>query len=108
MNSDNVTNAMDNWEVLEAMSLENNSSEVVLSTLGVHGWINDLQRADIVLLGSFVWEGSINDDTVEVVSVLRDERAFSKFSVSMLRNISHFKILLLAFPLSWFWGRMTS
>ena len=63
VNSDDISESMNNWEIFEFAGINDNVSELVL---GVKGWVNNLERADESLRVDFVWEGGINNDTIEV------------------------------------------
>ena len=63
VDSDDISESVDDWEVLELVSIDDNVS--VLS-LGVESWVNNLEGADESLLVDLVWESSVNNDTVEV------------------------------------------
>ena len=65
MDSNDITNSVDDWEVLESGGIDDNLSPV-LFVLWVEGWINDLDGANESLAVDFVWEGSISDNTIEV------------------------------------------
>ena len=63
VNSDDITESMNDWEIFEFAGIDDNVSELVL---GVKGWVNNLERADESLRVDFVWESGINNDTIEV------------------------------------------
>jgi len=63
VDSDDISESVDDWEVLELGSIDDNVG--ILSFL-VESWVNNLQGADESLLIDFVWESGINDDTIEV------------------------------------------
>ena len=65
VNSNNVTDSVNNREVLESIGIDDNLSPV-LFIFWVEGWIDDLQGADKSVTVSFVREGGINDNTIEV------------------------------------------
>jgi len=65
MDSNDITNSVDDWEVLESGGIDDNLSPV-LFVLWVEGWINDLDGANESFAVDFVWEGSISDNTIEV------------------------------------------
>ena len=74
MNTDDVTEAGDNWEIFESLGIEDKSSIVrsitsALLGLDVKGRINNLEGADVSLLVGLIGEGSINDNTIDVVGV---------------------------------------
>jgi hypothetical protein len=72
--TDDVTKASDNGEVFESLGVEDESGVVAgvsgsLLRLDVEAGINDLERADVSLVVGLVGEGSINDNTVDVLGV---------------------------------------
>jgi hypothetical protein len=74
VHTDDVTEAGDNGEIFESLSIENEGSVVRSITgsllgLDVERRIDDLEGADVSLLVGLVGEGSINDNTVDVVGV---------------------------------------
>ena len=83
MDSNDITNSVDDWEVLESGGIDDNLSPV-LFVLWVEGWINDLDGANESLAVDFVWEGSISDNTIEVDWVSCGEGCFVKLNVLVL------------------------
>lgn len=86
VNSDDVSNSVDDWEIFEFVGVNDNSGVVrgVSSSLGgfdVDGWVDNLQGADIGLLVDLVWEGSVNDHTIEVLWLSTGEGGLCEFSV---------------------------
>ena len=63
--SDDVSESVDDREVLESLGVDHNSGEL----LAVQGGVDDLERADEFFGVGLVWEGSIDDHTVNVVGV---------------------------------------
>lgn len=63
VNSDDISESMNDWEIFKFTGIDDNVSELVLS---VKGWVNNLERADESLRVDFVWESGINNDTIEV------------------------------------------
>jgi hypothetical protein len=81
VNSDDVSESVDDWEVFEFVGIDDNWS---ILSLGVEGWVNNLEGADESIGVSFVWEGSIDNDTVEVAWFTWGEGCFVKFDVFVL------------------------
>ena len=83
MESDDVSNSEDNWEVLESLGVHDDRSPL---TLG-EGSIDNLERANVERLVDLVWEGSINDDSVNVHLLGGLERALGDVSVLVLLSL---------------------
>lgn len=70
VNSNNITNSMDEWEILKSVSINNNLSVVRVLLGSIKSWVNNLEDTDESGLSGFedlfVWEGGVNDNTVEV------------------------------------------
>lgn len=87
METDDLTNLGDNGQLLEFVAVDDNSGEIVIASfaaLGVEGGVNDLERADVLVAGLLVGEGSINNDTVDGVESLVREGNLSEFLVLVL------------------------
>lgn len=72
MEADNVTNAGKDGQLLEFLAVDNDGGEIVVrgfAALSVEGRVNDLEGADVLVTGLLVGEGSIDDNTVDVVVV---------------------------------------
>ena len=74
MDTDDVTKAGDNREILESLGVEDEGGVVrgvtsALLGLDVEGRINDLEGADISVLVGLVGEGCINHNTVDVLGI---------------------------------------
>jgi len=88
MDSNEITESLDDWEVLEFVCFQNDLSEFTFFAVF---WINDLNDALEFLLVSYlldilIWESGINDDTVEVDFLTSiTERDFADFLVIVLR-----------------------
>ena len=78
VDSDDISESVDNWEVLKSVGEDDEVGPVVLFAGSVEGVINDLERADESVLGHLVGEGSIDDDTVDVVSLSADDGSVVK------------------------------
>ena len=66
MDSDDVTESMHDWEVFESLGIDDNLSALAVT---IEGWVNDLECANKSVGVDFVWESSINDDTIEMAWV---------------------------------------
>jgi len=74
VHTDDVTEAGDDGEILESLGVEDEGGIVrgvtsALLGLDVERRIDDLERADVSLLVCLVGEGSINDNTIDVLGV---------------------------------------
>lgn len=74
VDTDDVTEAGNDGEVLEALGIENKGSEVAsvasaLLRLNVEAGVDDLEGADVSLLVGLVGEGGINDNTIDVLGL---------------------------------------
>ena len=74
VDTDNVTKAGDNGEIFESLGVKDKSGVVRSITgsllgLDVERWINDLKRANVSLLVGLVGEGSIDNNTIDVLRV---------------------------------------
>ena len=83
MDSDDITNSVDDWKVLESSGIDNNLSPVLL-VLWVKSWINDFDGADESVAVDFVWESSISDDTIEVHWISRGELSLVELDILIL------------------------
>ena len=83
VDSDDLSDPVDDWEVLELLSVDDNGGVVLVGDSWVEGGIDDLERADEELV-SLVREGSIDDDTVEVAVVLRGKGGLVQLDVVVL------------------------
>jgi hypothetical protein len=81
MDSDDVSKSVDDWEVLELVGIDDN---VGIGTLGVEGWVNNLEGADESLGVDFVWECCVNNDTIEVAWFTGGKGSFAEFNVLVL------------------------
>ena len=82
--SDDISESLNDWEVLEFVSVHDDLS---VFSLGIVRWINNFKVAHehffgIVLGDELIWESGINDNSVEVdFIVIRGEFDFADFSV---------------------------
>lgn len=86
VDSDNISKSLNDWEILEFVSVHNELSEF---SLGIVRWVNNLKNAHeqfLVSLGldELIWESSINDNTVEVDFIGGGEFNFADFSIVIL------------------------
>ena len=65
VDSNDITNSMNDGEVLESGGVDDNLSPVLL-VLWVESWVNDLDGADESVAVDLVWESSISDYSIEV------------------------------------------
>ena len=73
MNSDDISDSVDEWKILKLTSIDNKLRPS--GSFGELRWVNDLHGANEHLVGNttsgalnsfLVWERCINDDTIEV------------------------------------------
>jgi hypothetical protein len=87
VHSDDISNSVHEWKVLELVGIDDNLSPVVL-LLWVKSWINNLHGADEGWLSGFQdlleWEGGIDDDGVEVARLRAGEGSLGKLNVVVL------------------------
>jgi len=83
MDTDDVTDSVDDGEILESVGIEHNGGVVLGRDLGVESGINDLKRAHEEFF-SLVGEGSIDNDTIEVARVGGSEGSLAEFDVLVL------------------------
>ena len=74
MDTDDISKAGDDGQVFESLGVENESGIVAgvsgsLLRLDVEAGINDLERADVSLVVGLVWEGGIDDDSIDVLGL---------------------------------------
>jgi len=83
VDTNDITNSVDNWKVLKLVGIDDDLSPVLL-VLWVESWVNDLDRADESVAVDFVWESGISDNTVEVHVLGRGERSLVKLNILIL------------------------
>jgi len=54
--TDQISKSVDNWEVLKAVSVDDDGSVLVTLGGGIKGWVNNFEGADVLFLVHFVWE----------------------------------------------------
>ena len=83
MDTDDVTDSMDNWKILKSSSIDDDLSPVLL-VLWIESWVNHLDRADESVAVDLVWECGVSDHTIEVHWVSRGEGSFVQFNILVL------------------------
>ena len=83
IDSDYITNSVDNWELVKFLCIDDNLSVILLS-LWVDSWINHLHWTDESVIMNFVWESSISDHTIEVTFIGWIKSDFIEFLVFIL------------------------
>jgi len=85
VDSDDISESLDDWEVLEFVSVHDELSEF---SLGIVRWVDDFKDAHEQLfvrlvLDELIWESSINNNTVEIdfIVIGRGKFNFADFSV---------------------------
>ena len=81
MDSNDISESVDDWEILESGGIDDNRG---ISSLLVKSWINNLERADESVRVDFVWECGINDDTIEVAWFTLESRGLAQFNILVL------------------------
>lgn len=81
--SDDISESLDDWKVLEFVGIHDNLGEF---SFGIVGWVNNFKGAHeqfflIVFSDKLIWEAGINDNTIEVEFLVRGEFNFTDFSV---------------------------
>ena len=87
VNSNDISNSVDEWEILELVGIDDNLSPVIF-LLWVESWVNNLHGADESWLSGFQdfleWERSIDDDGVEVALLGGGEGGLGELNVVVL------------------------
>jgi len=83
VDSDDISESLDDWEVLEFVGVHDNLGEL---SLGIVGWVNNFKGAleqffGVVFGNELMWETGINDNTIKVDFLVRGELNFTDFSV---------------------------
>ena len=87
VDSDDVSDSVDDGEVLESLGVDHDLGELVGLGLGVEGGVNDLENADISILLYLVGESGINNNSVEVVVLIGGgEGSLAQLSVLVLEG----------------------
>lgn len=81
VDSDDVSESVHDWEVLELASVDD---DVSVGTLLVEGWVNNLKGADESLRVDFVGESGVNNHTIEVAWLAGSEGSLAEFDVLVL------------------------
>ena len=89
MDSDDISDSVDEWKILELVGIDNNLGPVVF-LLWVESWVNNFHGADEGWLSGFQdlleWERSIDDDSVEVALLGASEGGLGEFDVVVLKS----------------------
>ena len=89
VHSDDISDSVNEWEILELVGIDNNLSPVVF-LLWVESWVNDLHGADEGWLSGLQdlleWERGIDDDGVEVALLGRGEGGLGELNVVVLND----------------------
>ena len=81
MDSDDVSESVDDWEVLEFVCVDDNTG---IRTLLEEGWVDNLEGADESILVDLVWESGVDYDSVEVAWLTGGEGGLGEFNVLVL------------------------
>jgi len=85
VDTNDVSEAGDDGEIFKSLGIEDEGSKVAsISALLVEALINNLERADVSLVGSLVGEGGINDNTVDVLGLSRGKGCLAQLRVLVL------------------------
>ena len=83
MDSNDVSNSVDDGKVLKASGIDNNLSPVLL-VLWIQSWVDHFNWADESVTVDFVWESGIRDDTIEVHWISRGQLGLVELNVLVL------------------------
>ena len=83
VNSNDISESVNDWEVFESLSINDNGSVIVLCLL-VESWVDNFKGANVSLAVDFVWEVSIDDHTIDVARVVGDEGDLAQLGVFIL------------------------
>jgi hypothetical protein len=83
VDSNDVSESVDDWEVLEFAGIDDDGGEL---SLLVESWVNNLERADESLRVDFVWESGVNDNTIEVAWLTGSEGSFAELNILVLKQ----------------------
>jgi hypothetical protein len=84
MDSDDVSKSVDDWEVLELVGIDDDTG---VCTLLEEGWVDNLEGADESVTVDLVWEGSVDNDSVEVTWLAGGEGGLAEFNVLVLNRL---------------------
>lgn len=82
--SDDITESVDDGKLLESLGVDHNSGEF----LAVKSGVDNLERADELFGVGLVWESGIDDHTVDVVGVRGGHGDLAEFSVLVALSLS--------------------
>jgi hypothetical protein len=87
VDSDDITDSVDEWEIFELVGIDDNLGPVVF-LLWVESWVNNFHGADEGWLSGLQdlleWERGIDDDGVEVALLGGGEGGLSELNVVVL------------------------
>jgi hypothetical protein len=89
MDSNDISNSVDEWKIFELVGIDNNLSPVIF-LLWVKSWVNNFHGADEGWLSGFQdlleWERGIDDDSVEVALLGAGKGSLGEFDVVVLNG----------------------
>jgi hypothetical protein len=86
VDSDDVSYSLDDWKIVKILREEHNVDGVQLPSLGDSGRISNLAGYNVSLL-PLVREGSVNDDSIEMIRVFLS-------SFCLLLNATELRVLV--------------
>lgn len=92
VNSNNISNSVNDWEILESVGIDDSLSPSLL-VLWVQGWINNLEGADESVAVNLVWESGIDDDSIEVDIDGSGEGSLVKLDILVLNGEMEFRMV---------------
>jgi len=81
VDSDDVSESVDDWEVLEFVGIDDNGS---IGSFLVKCWVNNFKGADESIRVDFVCKSGINNDSIEVAWFTGSEGGFGELNVLVL------------------------
>jgi hypothetical protein len=74
VNSDDISKSLNNGEIFESLGVQNQGSVVAgisasLLALDIETWVNNLKGANVSVLIGLVGESSIDNNSIEVLSI---------------------------------------
>lgn len=109
MDSDDISDPVDDGQIFESLGEENKGGKVAvvsgsLLVLDVETLVDDLEGADVSAVTGLVGEGGVDDNGVEVLGFSSNEGCFGELNVLVLLNNQGWEIILWSRLLS-SWGR---
>lgn len=92
VDSNNISNSVNDWEILESVGIDDSLSPSLL-VLWVQGWINNLEGADESVAVNLVWESGIDDDSIEVDIDGSGEGSLVKLDILVLNGEMEFRMV---------------